>query len=151
RPCSTTGSGGHGTPRRPGRAGCWRPHGGPAGSATTRYSCPTAGAGPAPRSTRRPRTPPPATARRSAPCAPPSNSGPRVRRAARPGELDRRHRYRGGMDRTRLVASDLDGTLLRPDEMVSDRTRAALAAARAAGITVVLVSGRPPRSLGPIA
>jgi Cof subfamily protein (haloacid dehalogenase superfamily) len=55
------------------------------------------------------------------------------------------------MDRTRLVASDLDGTLLRPDETVSERTRAALAAARAAGITVVLVSGRPPRSLGPIA
>jgi Cof subfamily protein (haloacid dehalogenase superfamily) len=55
------------------------------------------------------------------------------------------------MDRTRLVASDLDGTLLRPDETVSDRTRAALAAARVAGITVVLVSGRPPRSLGPIA
>ena len=55
------------------------------------------------------------------------------------------------MDRTRLVASDLDGTLLRPDETVSDRTRAALGSARAAGITVVLVSGRPPRSLGPIA
>jgi Cof subfamily protein (haloacid dehalogenase superfamily) len=55
------------------------------------------------------------------------------------------------MDHTRLVASDLDGTLLRPDETVSDRTRAALTAARAAGITVVLVSGRPPRSLGPIA
>jgi Cof subfamily protein (haloacid dehalogenase superfamily) len=60
-------------------------------------------------------------------------------------------RYRGGVDRTRLVASDLDGTLLRPDETVSDRTRAALAAASDAGITVVLVSGRPPRSLGPIA
>ena len=55
------------------------------------------------------------------------------------------------MDGIRLVASDLDGTLLRPDETVSDRTRAALAAAKAAGITVVLVSGRPPRSLGPIA
>jgi Cof subfamily protein (haloacid dehalogenase superfamily) len=55
------------------------------------------------------------------------------------------------MNGIRLVASDLDGTLLRPDETVSDRTRAALAAARAAGITVVLVSGRPPRSLGPIA
>jgi Cof subfamily protein (haloacid dehalogenase superfamily) len=55
------------------------------------------------------------------------------------------------MDHIRLVASDLDGTLLRPDETVSDRTRAALAAARAAGITVVLVSGRPPRGLGPIA
>ena len=55
------------------------------------------------------------------------------------------------MDGIRLVASDLDGTLLRPDETVSERTRAALAAAREAGITVVLVSGRPPRSLGPIA
>ena len=55
------------------------------------------------------------------------------------------------MDGTRLVASDLDGTLLRPDETVSERTRAAIAAAREAGITLVLVSGRPPRSLGPIA
>jgi hydroxymethylpyrimidine pyrophosphatase-like HAD family hydrolase len=55
------------------------------------------------------------------------------------------------MEGIRLVASDLDGTLLRPDETVSERTRAALAAARAAGITVVLVTGRPPRSLGPIA
>ena len=55
------------------------------------------------------------------------------------------------MDGVRLVASDLDGTLLLPDETVSERTRAALGAARAAGITVVLVSGRPPRSLGPIA
>ncbi|HEV3399022.1 MAG TPA: HAD family hydrolase, partial [Actinomycetes bacterium] len=55
------------------------------------------------------------------------------------------------MDGIRLVASDLDGTLLLPDETVSERTRAALAAAREAGITVVLVSGRQPRSLGPIA
>jgi Cof subfamily protein (haloacid dehalogenase superfamily) len=55
------------------------------------------------------------------------------------------------MEGVRLVASDLDGTLLRPDETVSDRTQEALAAAKAAGITVVLVSGRPPRSLGPIA
>ena len=55
------------------------------------------------------------------------------------------------MDGIRLVASDLDGTLLLPDETVSERTRAALVVAREAGITVVLVSGRPPRSLGPIA
>jgi hydroxymethylpyrimidine pyrophosphatase-like HAD family hydrolase len=51
----------------------------------------------------------------------------------------------------RLVASDLDGTLLRPDETVSERTRRAVAAARDAGITVVLVSGRPVRSMGPLA
>jgi Cof subfamily protein (haloacid dehalogenase superfamily) len=55
------------------------------------------------------------------------------------------------MEGIRLVASDLDGTLLRPDETVSERTRKALAAAKEAGITVVLVTGRPPRSLGPIA
>jgi Cof subfamily protein (haloacid dehalogenase superfamily) len=55
------------------------------------------------------------------------------------------------MDEVKLVASDLDGTLLRPDETVSERTSKALAAAREAGITVVLVTGRPPRSLGPIA
>jgi HAD superfamily hydrolase (TIGR01484 family) len=55
------------------------------------------------------------------------------------------------MDGVRLVASDLDGTLLRPDETVSERTRRAVAAARDAGITVVLVSGRPPRSIGPLA
>jgi Cof subfamily protein (haloacid dehalogenase superfamily) len=51
----------------------------------------------------------------------------------------------------RLVATDLDGTLLRPDETVSARTRAALAAVRQAGITLVLVTGRPPRSLDGIA
>jgi Cof subfamily protein (haloacid dehalogenase superfamily) len=55
------------------------------------------------------------------------------------------------MDGIRLVASDLDGTLLRPDETVSERTRRAVAAARDAGITVVLVSGRPPRTMGPLA
>jgi HAD superfamily hydrolase (TIGR01484 family) len=51
----------------------------------------------------------------------------------------------------RLVASDLDGTLLRPDETISARTRAALRAVRRAGITLVLVSGRPPRSLRQVA
>jgi Cof subfamily protein (haloacid dehalogenase superfamily) len=55
------------------------------------------------------------------------------------------------MDEITLVASDLDGTLLRPDETVSERTRQALAAACRAGITLVLVTGRPPRSLAPIA
>jgi hypothetical protein len=55
------------------------------------------------------------------------------------------------MGEIRLVASDLDGTLLRPDETVSERTRHAIAAAQRAGITVVLVTGRPPRSLAPIA
>ncbi|MGP4089274.1 HAD family hydrolase [Streptomyces sp. KR55] len=45
----------------------------------------------------------------------------------------------------KLIATDLDGTLLRSDGTLSDRTRAALAAAEQAGIRVVLVTGRPPR------
>jgi Cof subfamily protein (haloacid dehalogenase superfamily) len=55
------------------------------------------------------------------------------------------------MDGVRLVASDLDGTLLLPDETVSERTRRAVVAAKAAGITIVLVSGRPVRSIGRLA
>lgn len=43
------------------------------------------------------------------------------------------------------MAVDLDGTLLRSDRTVSDRTVAALRAAEAAGARVVLVTGRPPR------
>ena len=50
-----------------------------------------------------------------------------------------------------LVASDLDGTLLRSDSTVSDRTRAALAAAEDAGALVVVVTGRPPRWMAPVA
>jgi Cof subfamily protein (haloacid dehalogenase superfamily) len=47
----------------------------------------------------------------------------------------------------RLIATDLDGTLLRADKTVSERTRRSLAAARDAGLTVVLVSARPPRTV----
>ncbi|MGW3623162.1 Cof-type HAD-IIB family hydrolase [Streptomyces sp. NPDC000880] len=46
---------------------------------------------------------------------------------------------------TRLIATDLDGTLLRDDKSVSDRTIAALAAAEKAGIEVFFVTGRPSR------
>ncbi|WP_421110061.1 HAD family hydrolase [Streptomyces sp. NEAU-S77] len=42
----------------------------------------------------------------------------------------------------RLVATDLDGTLLRPDHTVSARTRAALAAATEAGAAHIVVTGR---------
>ena len=42
----------------------------------------------------------------------------------------------------RLAALDIDGTVLRSDRRVSARTRAAIAAARAAGVQVVLVTGR---------
>ncbi|MCU0265265.1 MAG: Cof-type HAD-IIB family hydrolase [Actinomycetia bacterium] len=45
----------------------------------------------------------------------------------------------------RLVATDLDGTVVRTDGTVSARTVAALAAVEAAGLLLVLVTGRPPR------
>jgi hydroxymethylpyrimidine pyrophosphatase-like HAD family hydrolase len=51
----------------------------------------------------------------------------------------------------RIVACDLDGTLLRRDGSVSARTVAALGAAVAAGATVVLVTARPPRWVDPVA
>ena len=47
--------------------------------------------------------------------------------------------------RPKLVATDLDGTLVRSDDTVSDRTRAALAAVERAGVPLVLITGRPPR------
>ncbi|MEW2268126.1 HAD hydrolase family protein, partial [Streptomyces sp. NPDC047868] len=39
----------------------------------------------------------------------------------------------------KLVATDLDGTLLRSDDTVSERTREALAAATAAGAAHLVV------------
>ncbi|WP_055568282.1 MULTISPECIES: HAD family hydrolase [Streptomyces] len=42
----------------------------------------------------------------------------------------------------KLVATDLDGTLLRPDDTVSERTRHALTAATAAGAAHIVVTGR---------
>ena len=45
----------------------------------------------------------------------------------------------------RLIATDLDGTLLRDYKSVSERTVAALAAAEEAGIEVFFVTGRPAR------
>lgn len=47
----------------------------------------------------------------------------------------------------RLIATDLDGTLLRSDMSVSDRTRAALKACCAAGLEVVIVTARPQRTV----
>jgi Cof subfamily protein (haloacid dehalogenase superfamily) len=47
----------------------------------------------------------------------------------------------------RLIATDLDGTLLRRDRTVSVRTADALARSTAAGAQVVLVTGRPIRWL----
>lgn len=50
----------------------------------------------------------------------------------------------------KLIATDLDGTIVRSDGEISDRTRAALAAAEEAGLLVVFVTGRPPRWMKPV-
>lgn len=51
------------------------------------------------------------------------------------------------MSRPKVLATDLDGTLLRSDGTLSDRSRAAIAAADAAGVVTVFVTARPPRWL----
>ncbi|MQA33334.1 HAD-IIB family hydrolase, partial [Modestobacter roseus] len=48
-------------------------------------------------------------------------------------------------DRPRLIVSDLDGTLLRSDESISDATLAELRWWEAEGVPLVLATGRPPR------
>ena len=50
----------------------------------------------------------------------------------------------------RLVATDLDGTIVQRDGSVSPRTVAALAAVEASGRHLVLVTGRPPRWMAPV-
>jgi Cof subfamily protein (haloacid dehalogenase superfamily) len=51
----------------------------------------------------------------------------------------------------RLVATDLDGTLLRDDGTVSAYTAGVLARVRALGVPVVLVTARPPRWVAQVA
>ncbi len=50
----------------------------------------------------------------------------------------------------RLVASDLDGTIVGRDGKISDRTVRAFHACRDAGVDIVFVTGRPPRWLTPL-
>jgi Cof subfamily protein (haloacid dehalogenase superfamily) len=51
----------------------------------------------------------------------------------------------------RAVACDLDGTLLRSDGTLDDRTKEALAAVEAAGSIVVICTARPARWMRPLA
>ena len=53
--------------------------------------------------------------------------------------------------RVRLIATDIDGTLVAYGGEPSARTLAALRGAEAKGVTVVLVTGRPPRTARTIA
>lgn len=50
----------------------------------------------------------------------------------------------------KLVATDLDGTLLRSDLTVSERTLATFSRLERAGITLVFVTGRPWRWMDPV-
>jgi Cof subfamily protein (haloacid dehalogenase superfamily) len=50
----------------------------------------------------------------------------------------------------RLVASDIDGTILGHNGKISDRTVRAFHACRDAGVELVFVTGRPPRWLHPL-
>ena len=49
--------------------------------------------------------------------------------------------------RPRLVATDLDGTIIGPEGEISDRTVRALQRVEELGVPVVFVTGRPPRRL----
>ena len=51
----------------------------------------------------------------------------------------------------RVLALDLDGTLTNDQKIVTPRTRAALDAAAAKGVTIVLASGRPTAGIIPLA
>jgi len=51
----------------------------------------------------------------------------------------------------RLVATDLDGTIVGADEVITDRTVAALEALEALGVPVVFVTGRPARWMAEVA
>lgn len=55
------------------------------------------------------------------------------------------------MEPIRLIASDLDGTLLRSDGTLSGRTIQAIRAVEEAGVAFVFVTARPPRYIGAIA
>ncbi len=51
----------------------------------------------------------------------------------------------------KLVALDMDGTLLTNNKEVSERNRQAIAKAQSMGVTIVLASGRPLQGMKPIA
>jgi Cof subfamily protein (haloacid dehalogenase superfamily) len=56
----------------------------------------------------------------------------------------------GGTAAYDVVALDLDGTTVRSDGAIGERTRAALRRVELAGATVIVVTGRPPRWMPPV-
>src|SRR5690349_11034509 len=49
--------------------------------------------------------------------------------------------------RIRLVIADVDGTLVTPDKVITERAKAAVHKLAEAGIAFAIVSGRPPRGM----
>jgi Cof subfamily protein (haloacid dehalogenase superfamily) len=62
-----------------------------------------------------------------------------------------RPRQDGHVETPKLIASDVDGTLLNPMEGVTPRTAAVIARVLATGTPFVLASGRPPRWIPEVA
>jgi Cof subfamily protein (haloacid dehalogenase superfamily) len=58
--------------------------------------------------------------------------------------------YAGLVEPPRLVATDVDGTLLDPDERVTPRAASVIDRLVTAGVVFVLVTGRPPRWISPV-
>jgi Cof subfamily protein (haloacid dehalogenase superfamily) len=54
------------------------------------------------------------------------------------------------MPGVRMLACDIDGTLLRTDGTISQRTVRALIAAAEVGVVVTLATGRPPQAAAPV-
>ncbi|BCK52337.1 HAD family hydrolase [Nocardia wallacei] len=54
------------------------------------------------------------------------------------------------LPKPKMVATDVDGTLIDEREQVTPRTRAAVAALVADGVQFVLATGRPPRWIDPV-
>ncbi|MBF6328602.1 HAD family hydrolase [Nocardia transvalensis] len=54
------------------------------------------------------------------------------------------------LPKPKMVATDVDGTLIDEQERVTPRTRAAVAALVADGVPFVLATGRPPRWIAPV-
>lgn len=54
------------------------------------------------------------------------------------------------MKPSHALATDLDGTLLRPDHTVSEATRSELGHAKSRGIAIAYVTGRPARWMQPV-
>jgi HAD superfamily hydrolase (TIGR01484 family) len=58
-----------------------------------------------------------------------------------------RHALAGAQIVIRLVIADVDGTLVTQEKLLTDDAKAASRELRAAGVTLALTSGRPPRGM----